>query len=95
MQATPTIDETDPLVAALAWAITSVVSSFLKGERHAKMRRALPTVALVMAVGVRAAIDAFEGEPVSSETFVRALGAAGVAVLAHSQVREVSKARQG
>lgn len=91
----PTIDETDPIVAAMAWAITSVVSGFLPKDKHADLRRALPTIALISAIGVRAAIDALDGEPVNGETVLRALGAAGVAVLAHSQAREVSKARQG
>ena len=87
------VDGTDPLVVALTWGLTQVAAKFLSTEDRARFRSALPSIAVIIAVGSRAAIDTASGETLTTESLLRALAAAGVAVLAHSQGREVSKAR--
>ena len=87
------VDATDPLVVAITWVLTQVAAKFLTAGKWERYRAALPTIALFIAVGARAALDALSGEALTGESLLRALGAAGVAVLAHSQGREVVKAR--
>jgi len=86
------IDETDPLVSIICWVLTSVVAKATKkNESFSKIRHWLPAISLVIAIVCRSLVDAFEQEPLTTSTFVRALGSAAVAVLAHSQFREVQK----
>lgn len=89
METTAAIDATDPMVVLLAWGLT-----YICGKASPKTRKVLPIVAVLVAVAVRSAMAAVEGEPLSMDVLMRALGAAGVAVLGHSQMREVAKARR-
>ena len=86
------VDATDPVVVLIAWILTQIASHALKGdERVERYRSLLPALAVVIAVGARAALDAASGEALTVESVLRALAAAGVAVLAHSQGREIMK----
>lgn len=85
------VDATDPIVVVLTWVLTYLAG--LLGERvDDRLRHLLPLVALVIAVAARAVLETLQGEAVTGETVLRALAAAGTAVLAHSQVREALKA---
>jgi len=92
--ATPqkTIDGTDPLVVVLTWALTFGVGKVFKGANLNKARHLLPMVAVLGAVALQAVIQASEGGALSLQSLGTALGAAGVAVLGHSQFSELKKA---
>jgi hypothetical protein len=87
----PTVDGTDPLVVGIAWALTWALGRWAPGLRD-RYRGALPVVAVLLAVGARAALDAAAGDPLTLDTLARALAAGAVAGAGHSQVREVQKA---
>lgn len=88
-----TVDPSDPFVMAVAWAITYAVKTYA-AEKYAKVRTALPLIALFVAVLVRTLFDLGQGHALSADTLLRAIAAAGVAVFAHSQVRELSKPKK-
>lgn len=89
----PLIDGTDPAVVALTWGLTQLAG--LAGDRISeKTRHALPALAVVIAVGLRAGYTAVQGEPLTVDVFARGLAAGAVAVFLHSQVREVRKVRK-
>lgn len=85
------VDETDPLVFLLAWGLTYAAGRLCKG-RTQKLRRALPAIAVMLAVVLRVLWAIWSNEGLSLATFLRAMGAAGTAVLCHSQLREILKA---
>lgn len=87
-----TVDATDPLVALLAWLLTSLVAK-VGGKRTRQVKHLLPAVAVLSAVALRAGVSAVEDAPVSVDTALRAVAAGGVAVLTHSQAREIQKMR--
>ena len=79
-------------MVVLTWALTYAAGRWLPWlQAH---RALLPTVAVLLAVAARAALDATSGQPITVETVARGLAAGATAVLAHSQVRELVKARQ-
>lgn len=84
-----TVDATDPLVVGLTWALTWAAGRWAIPARY---RGALPALAVLLAVAVRAGLDAAQGMPLTPETVARAVAAGGVAVMGHSQVREIQKA---
>lgn len=86
------VDATDPAVMVIAWGLTYAVGRWCPPDFETRVRPILPVVALLAACGARAAIDATQGEPLTLEALLRAVAAAGVAVMGHSQVREVHKA---
>ena len=94
LTASPAVDATDPLVVALTWALTWGAGRWFSRRQFEQARQALPVIAVLCAVGLRAALDAAAGMPLSMDALLRALAAAGVAVLGHSQVRGVQKVRR-
>ena len=91
----PTVpfDGTDPLVAVLAWGITALLRRYAP-KRWAWLRRSTPAVAVLLAVFLRTALAAGQGEPLTVQVGLRALAAGAVAVWGHSQLREVVKAAE-
>lgn len=90
------VDGTDPLVMALAWLITFGLHAVAKkyGAKNRVVRRMqhlMPVFAVVAAAGLRAAYGVAAGEPLTASTVLRAVAAGGVAVLGHSQGREILK----
>jgi hypothetical protein len=91
--ANPEVDATDPVVVAIAWALTFLVGKAVKDkERFDRIRHVLPLIALVSAVAARAVIETMQGHELTPETAFRALAAGAVAVMSHAQVREFMKA---
>ena len=94
--ATPQVDESDPLVVFITWLLSLTAGKVIKSqEKLAWLRHFLPVIAFFVAVGTRAALDAVAGQELTKETLFRALAAASVAVLAHSQGRELQKLKDG
>lgn len=83
------IDELDPVVAALTWALTWAAARWALPDR---LRPAIPVLALAIAVGGVAAVSAVQGDPVTWHTLLRGLGAGAAAIAGHSGVREAQKA---
>lgn len=86
-----TLDQTDPVVAMIAWALTFAVSKMPKIGESKNLRSALPLVAVLIAVGARTAMDSLSGVAFSWATIGHAIAAGGLAVLAHSQFSELMK----
>jgi uncharacterized protein YjbJ (UPF0337 family) len=86
------VDVTDPSVVLLAWFIVQAVRK-VAGEKAEQIRFLLPVITVVAAVAVRALADVMQGHPLDQSTLFRAVAAAGITVLAHSQYREVQKVR--
>ena len=89
--ANPDVDATDPLVVMFAWLLTFLAGRlpWLRERRHL-----LPTVAVVAAVALRAALDATMGEPLTGATIARGFAAGATAVLADVQRRQLDKAKR-
>jgi uncharacterized protein (DUF2062 family) len=83
------IDQSDPLVVVLAWALTWAAGKWALPKQY---RATLPAVAVLAAVAIRAALDAGMGEPLTVDSALRAAVAGAVAVAGHSQVRGMAKA---
>lgn len=84
-------DAADPAVALLAWALTFAVGRWCPKGVRVQVRKVLPLVAVLLACAVSAGVAAVQGEPLTVAVLLRGLGAAGAAVLAHSQLREALK----
>lgn len=92
----PDVDLSDPIVVVITWLLTWGASKLVKGQGEMdKFRHALPALAVLIALAVRVALDTAQGQTASVETLLRALAAAGVAVLGHSQLRGAQKALRG
>ena len=91
----PTVpfDGSDPLVAFLAWGIMVLVRRYAP-TRWDWLRKATPALAVLLAVFLRAAMAAAQGEPLTVQVGLRAFAAGAVAVWGHSQLREVVKAAE-
>ena len=91
----PEVDATDPLVVVLTWFLTEAASQWVKGKKRTEaLRHILPALAVLIAIALRAAVTVTQGQALSVDVFLRALAAAGVAVLSHSQLREGQKVVQ-
>ena len=88
---TPTVDATDPAVALIAWGLTILLAKYAPWLSD-RGRPVIPVAAVLVAVGVRAGIDASMGDPLTLATVVRGIGAGTAAVMGHSQLREAQKA---
>lgn len=89
----PTVDVTDPIVVMTTWGLTWAIGRLLRESEADAARAYLPVVAVALAVVIRSLIDNLSGREINMDTLLRALAAAGVAVLTHSQFREVVKAK--
>jgi hypothetical protein len=87
------LDAGDPAVAVLTWALTEAARRLLTRAQAQRARHVLPVVAVLVAVAARAGWEAVQGAPLTLDVVLRGLGAAGIAALGHSQIREVEKAR--
>jgi len=92
--ANPEVDATDPVVVMLAWGLTWLVGKYAPWL-SAKGRVIIPMVAVIIAVGARAAVDASMGDPLNVETITRGVGAGAAAVMGHAQTRSFQKALMG
>jgi len=88
------VDMTDPTVAALAWALTTGAGKIFNLTNKPHLRATLPVVAVLLAVGVRSGADLVSGGTFDFATLVRGVAAGAVAVVTHSQFRELFKMRQ-
>jgi hypothetical protein len=82
------VDEMDPVVAILTWALMAAARKWALPDR---LRPIIPVLAILLATGLVAGLQAFEGEALSLQTVVRGLGAGAAAIAGHSGVRELSK----
>jgi hypothetical protein len=91
--ANPDVDGTDPIVVGLTWLTTWMMMRYLPdGERSDTIRRAIPVLCVLFAVGWRAALDTFiVGADVDLATVLRGVAAGAAAVAGHSQIRELQK----
>ena len=89
--ASPTVDITDPGVIALTWFLTWAIGKYAPWLSD-KGRPIIPIVAVLIAVGVRAGLDASMGQPIDLESVTRGVAAGAAAVMGHSQVRGLQKA---
>lgn len=85
------LDSTDPLVVLLTWSLVYLVRHFAS-DKFAKVRHILPTLAVLIAVALRAGVEAMAGMEVTWATVTHGIAAGGVAVLFHAQGREIGKA---
>ena len=86
-----TPDSTDPTVVLLTWVLTWLVGKIVSGPKLKQIRHALPVVAVLLAIGLRAGIEASQGDELGLSTVFRGLAAGAAAVLGHSQLRELHK----
>jgi hypothetical protein len=86
-------DGSDPLVVLLAWALTVAARKVAPKAWGPWMRKITPILAVLLAVFLRTAITAGQGEPLTAQVLLRALAAGATAVWGHSQVREFAKAQ--
>lgn len=84
------VDATDPAVVIVTWGLTWLVGKYAPWFSD-RGRTIIPIVAVLLAVGVRAGIDASSGEPLAVSTVTRGIAAGAAAVMGHSQVREFQK----
>lgn len=88
------VEVQDAGVVVLTWLMTYGAGKLFAKLDMSHMRKALPAVAVVFAVGLSAGFESLSGNALNFSSVVTALGAAGVAVLGHSQVREIFKAME-
>ena len=88
------LDGADPLVIVITWALTLAAGKAMVKTGKENLRKALPMVAVLIAVALRAGFDSVQGSELNAEVLLHGLSAAAIAVLGHSQVREFIKARQ-
>lgn len=89
------LDATDPLIVILTWALTLGIRTVVKDNgKWDKVRTVLPGIAILIAVGLRAAIETMEGQVLTTDSFLRAVAAGAVAVMMHSQARGIQKGLQ-
>lgn len=84
---------TEPAVAVATWLLLSVARSLLPNA-DAMLRRVAPMIAVLLAVGLQAGLAAASGGEVTFGTVLRGIVAGALAVLGHSQFREIVKAVQ-
>lgn len=87
----PNIDVTDPVTAAIAWLFTFIIGMIPGEKLNPVIRSVLPIVAVLMGLLVRTVFDFVQGEPLTASLVFRGLAAGAVAVLGHSQFRELLK----
>jgi len=87
---------TDPVVVLLSWALTALVGRIVNLTDKPKLRSSLPLVAVLLAVGAQTAFAAFNDTlmvdgALQWSVLLRGLAAGAMAVLGHSQMRELLK----
>lgn len=86
------VDASDPIVAVLAWIIAGALRYGVnRWWPKARISKYLPTIAVLLAVGLRATAQALQGGEITGELFLRALASGAMAVWLHSQARELLK----
>lgn len=86
-----TMDAADPLVIVLTWVLTWAVGRWMPGLKN--HRKVLPTVAVLIAVFIRAVMESTQGEPLTTQTILHGLSAGAITVMGHAQVRQFTKSR--
>jgi len=81
----------DPIVVMLAWVLTALIAHFFTLTDRPKLRAALPSLALLFAVGARAGFAVVQGEPITWTIVGSGFLAGATAVFGHSQFRELIK----
>ncbi len=84
-------DLTDPIAAVNAWLLTALLRHLAPEAWGRWLRPLTPILAVLLAVFVRTVFSAVSGEPLTVELLLRALAAGAIAVVAHSQFRELVK----
>jgi hypothetical protein len=82
------VDEMDPFVAVLTWLLTFVASKY---AIPARLRPLIPVIAILIATGLVAGLQASQGEALTFATVIRGLGAGAAAIAGHSGMREAHK----
>lgn len=85
------MEHLDPVTIALTVALTAAARRFSSGKLERALVRLTPLAAVCIAVGVRAALDAAQGAPLSLETVQHAVQAGANAVFAHAAYRSLVK----
>lgn len=85
-------DGTDPLIALLSWGLVATIRRYAPKTWVTTLRRVAPVLAVLLAVFLRVTVDQLMGQPLTWDVALRALAAGAVAVLGHSQLRELAKA---
>ena len=89
MEQSPAINPT--LVVIISWFMTWAIGKFFNAKGQARLRKALPSVAVLTALAIEVVYSSLNGHDLSWGLVVKALGEAGGAVIAHSQFRELVK----
>jgi hypothetical protein len=89
MEQDVTLDETDPGIAVIVWALLSAARDRLPPS----WRPWIPWAAVVLAAALRALLDATARGTVDASTLLRAAGSGAVAVLGQAASRAPAKAR--
>jgi hypothetical protein len=82
------VDELDPVVAVITWALTALAAKYAVPD---KLRALIPVLAILVATGLVAGLQASQGEPLSFATVIRGFGAGAAAIAGHSGFRELFK----
>ena len=90
------VDPSDPAVVLAAWLIMAGIKRWAPDAIAARLRPWIPLCAVIVAVFVRAGIDAAEGADLSTveawgAVLLRGGAAGAAAVWSHSQIREAAK----
>lgn len=88
------MDIADPFVAALTVALTWAARRYSSGKLEAWLVRLTPIAAVLIAVGLRAAVESAQGLPLSWSTVTHAAQAGVSAVFAHTALRSLLKAAE-
>jgi hypothetical protein len=81
----------DPVVALITWALTYAVGRWCPARFKVQVRAILPAIAVLLAVAISAGAAQAQHQPLTIDVVLRGVGAAGAAVLGHSQLRELLK----
>ena len=79
------------LVVVISWFLTWAIGKFFNAKGQVKLRKMLPSVAVLTALAIEVVYSSLNGHDFSWGLVVKALGEAGGAVIAHSQFRELVK----
>ena len=91
MPETIPFDPSDPTIALGALVLAEALKR-LAPSLFERLSPVMPLIVVLLAVAIRALVDAVSAEGLTVTSFLRGLAAAGVAVLTHAQFRSVVKA---
>ncbi len=84
-------DPADPIIVLVSIGLGQILKRVLPARVNHVIKPYLPVIILLLAVGGRVLYDFLSSGEITVNTALRALAAAGVAVLTHSQFRSIAK----